>query len=238
MKLYGIRFGENFKYGTNGSVFLHAAQPDKLIKNFSFFFYLAQHEDKNILIDTGFHDTKLADTMGVKLLPIEQEMQNVFGSTLTIDTIILTHSHWDHIGNIPAFPNADIFLSDKTFDSIMQNGTEHEKNRLLCSNVHTVKLPHRIYDTFELVYIGGHTEDSCAILFADGEQNYAITGDECYLCENAERELPIGISVSQEKNRAFLRKLKEEARTPLPFHDGGLLTKYKQLSENIIEIIG
>lgn len=237
MKLYGIRYGVNFKYGTRASVFKNADRPHEPVKDFSFFCYLAEYEGKHILFDTGFSDEKLAEDMGVRLLPVRQEIRSVFGTVPNIDAIILTHSHWDHIENISLFPNSDIFLSQKTYDLALAKASEKTKARLQLPNVHIVDLPCRIYDKFELIHVGGHTQDSCAVLFEEKETSYAITGDECYLCENAEKEISIGITVSDEKNRDFIKRIKREKRTPLPFHDGELLNKYKSLSKNVIEII-
>lgn len=238
MKLYGICYGIDFIYGTYGSAFSQTPHPQKPVDAFSFFYYLAKWDTKNILIDTGFQDKKLAEDMGVQLLPIKDELTNICPQGLpAIDAVILTHSHWDHIGNIPAFPDADIFLVPETYHLAMQDDNEAVKERLSFSNVHIVTPPCRIYDKFELVHVGGHTSDSCAVLFIENGLNYVITGDECYLCDNLEKTLPIGITVSEEKNLAFLKKMKEESRIPLPFHDGSLLTKYRKLSEHIVEII-
>ena len=85
MKLYGICYAMDFIYGTSGG---------PPIENFPFFYYFAEHNGKNILIDTGFHNTQLADSMGVRLLPVRQELNTLFpGGLPEIDAVLLTHGH-------------------------------------------------------------------------------------------------------------------------------------------------
>ena len=92
------------------------------------------------------------------------------------------------------------------------------------------------YDAFHFNVIGGHTPDSSVLSFHIGNDTYCITGDECYLCENMERNIPIGISSCREKNAAFIQKAYTEGWIPLPLHDPDILNKYDRLTENIVRI--
>ena len=56
MKLYVIRYGKQFKYGTLGTVFCNAENPNEQIEDFSFLYYLAEHNGAYLLFDTGFRD--------------------------------------------------------------------------------------------------------------------------------------------------------------------------------------
>lgn len=84
--------------------------------------------------------------------------------------------------------------------------------------------------------IGGHTPDSSVLYFQRGNVTYCITGDECYLCDNMERNIPIGIRFCTEKNKMFTQKAHTEGWISLPFHDAGILKKYDRLTENIVRI--
>ena len=212
MKLYGIRFAKGFKYGTRETVFRTEKGNRELIPDFPFFYYLAEYEGLHIMIDTGFRDERLAADMGVALLPIESEIRQVFGIFPKIDVIFLTHSHWDHTGNIDLYPEA------KTQISLVE---ERE-----C-----------FYDFFHFEVIGGHAPDSSVLCFQADQDTYCITGDECYLCDNMERNIAIGICSCKEKNERFIRKAYERGWIPLPFHDAEILDKYDRLTENIVRIV-
>lgn len=97
MKLYGIRYAKDFKYGTKETVFSTQKGNREPIADFSFFYYLAEADGKHFLFDTGFRDGRLAAEMGVSLFSTDEEIRRVFGSFPEIDAIFLTHSHWDHM---------------------------------------------------------------------------------------------------------------------------------------------
>lgn len=238
MTLYGIRYAKGFKYGTKESVFCTQKGNHELIPDFSFFYYLAECEGKHFLIDTGFRDERLAADMGVSMLSTEGEIRRVFGSLPEIDAIFLTHSHWDHINNIDLYPNARLIMSKQTYEQAVAEGTAAVRDRLLeiKAQVSLVEKRECFYGSFHFEVIGGHTPDSSVISFQIKDDIFCITGDECYLCDNMERNIPIGISVCREKNERFMQRAYTEGWIPLPFHDAEILKRYDRLTENIVRI--
>lgn len=239
MRLYGIRFAKGFRYGTMETVFCTQKGNHERISDFSFFYYLAEADGKYFLIDTGFRDERLAAEMGVVLLPIEEEIRKVFGSFPEIDAIFLTHSHWDHINNIDLYPNVRLIMSKQTYDQAVSEGTAAVRDRLqkTKADVSLVKERECFYDKFYFKVIGGHTPDSSVLYFQTDNDTYCITGDECYLCDNMEQNIPIGISFCKEKNERFIREANAEEWIPLPFHDASVLERYERLTENIVRIL-
>lgn len=239
MKLYGIRFAKGFKYGTKETVFCTQKENNEIIPDFSFFYYLAEYDGQYFLIDTGFRDEQLAADMGVVLLKIEWELRHVFGSFPEIGTIFLTHSHWDHMNNIDLYPNARLIMSKQTYAQAMSDGIRPVQVRLKesKSNIFLVNEAECFNNYFHFEVIGGHTPDSSILWFQIGEDNYCITGDECYLCDNIENNIPVGISFCREKNEMFIQKAHDKGWIPLPFHDAVILEKYDKLTENIVRIL-
>lgn len=91
--------------------------------------YIIKLEDKLIMIDSSSQEVKkelLSDLQELNIKPKE------------INPLIITHSHWDHIGNNDLFPNAVIITSD--------NSSE---------------LPSQ----FKPILTPGHTKDSFCILY-------------------------------------------------------------------------
>ena len=237
MKLYAIRYAVDFKYGKMGHFFRGAPNAEKRIADFPFFYYLAQVESKNYLIDTGFRDQETADKMGVHFLPAG-EAELVFGRMPEIDTVIITHSHWDHINNLDLYPEAAVVMSRKAYEMARKNGTDGVKRRLRGDAITLVDDELLIDGKFLLRVIGGHTPDSSVVFFEEAGEQYVITGDECYQIENVERNIPIGITSDAAKNEQFIASIHGTDITPLPFHDVSILAKYRRVSENVVQVIG
>lgn len=238
MKVYGIRFAKGFQYGTMETVFRTQKGNRELIPDFSFFYYIAEADGKHFLFDTGFRDEQLAAEMGVSLLSVEGEIRQVFGLFPEIDAIFLTHSHWDHINNIDLYPNVRLIMSKLTYEQAVSEGTAAVRDRLQETRAQISLVEERecFYNRFYFEVIGGHTPDSSVLNFQMGNDTYSITGDECYLCDNMEQNIPIGIRVCGERNERFIQKAYDRGWIPLPFHDAGILEKYDRLTENIVRI--
>lgn len=112
--------------------------------------YLIKLNNSNILIDTGAKWNKEELSSSLKSLNIKPEK---------IDIIILTHNHWDHIGNIDLFSKAKIYGNKKDF----------QDNKIIAL--------HKL-DILELKIIStpGHTPGSICVLY----KNILFSGDTIF----------------------------------------------------------
>lgn len=223
--LYAVQYGKGFKYGG----------PD-----FSFLFYVAKVRGKWVLIDTGFSSQELAMAMGITMIPVKNEMKAI-GMPGQIQDILITHSHWDHIDDIDKHENARIYLSQKTFEKAVSENCEGTRRFLQDAKAnrrtHIISSGMRLLDTFTYEEVGGHAEDSGVFFFEHGDNKYCITGDECFSIDCFANNIAIDNAVDLEKNVQFTKRYNEAGVTPLPSHDGTVLHRYRQLSENIAQIV-
>jgi glyoxylase-like metal-dependent hydrolase (beta-lactamase superfamily II) len=103
--------------------------------------YILIIENKKIIIDTGSPMNKQELIQDLKELKINSE---------DIDIMILTHNHFDHIGNIDLFTNAKIYGSKEDFKQ---------------ENIIDIdKLPIK---EFKIIKTPGHTPGGISILYKD-----------------------------------------------------------------------
>jgi glyoxylase-like metal-dependent hydrolase (beta-lactamase superfamily II) len=80
-----------------------------------FSFILAQRDDRNVLVDTGFmqeeHGSGFSRKFGIPtwISPVRM-LAEMDLSPEAITDIVLTHAHFDHMGSIAEFPNAHIYI--------------------------------------------------------------------------------------------------------------------------------
>jgi glyoxylase-like metal-dependent hydrolase (beta-lactamase superfamily II) len=107
---------------------------------FGSYVYLIKLGDKNILIDTSSPENSDELLDDLRKLGLSQE---------NIDTIIITHTHPDHIGGMLLFPNAKVY----------GNAEDSKKNII---SIKKLNIPELI-----IVETPGHSKESICILYKD-----------------------------------------------------------------------
>lgn len=237
MELYAIRYGENFVYANYGVVYKGAENATQKVPEFIFLYYLAKYNGKVILFDTGFRDETTALSMGITLIDVRNEIKNIIDDTLCIDTIFITHSHFDHINNLDLYNKPSIIMSRLEHNIAMNESPISVRTQLKSNNVILIEDEYIFDDKFRFKVIGGHTPGSSVIYFEEKNKNYVITGDECYACDNILKNIPNGNCADYQKNEKFISDAHNKKLIPLPYHDNKVFSNFMQISKNIAKII-
>lgn len=121
-----------------------------------------------------------------------------------VDTVILTHAHADHTGNLDRYQNAEVLIhsgSDAEIPgAVVVDGGEHA----VCPGVRMVHTP-------------GHCLEECSV-FVEGDLHYAIAGDTVPLEDNlAERKAP-AVSIDAGAALDSIDRIREWADVVIPGH--------------------
>lgn len=75
-----------------------------------YFVWLVRNENRTIVIDTGY-DQAEGDRRGRSVLNAPRDVLQAFGvDAAQVDTVVITHLHYDHAGTLDHFPNATFYL--------------------------------------------------------------------------------------------------------------------------------
>ena len=156
---------------------------------------------RNIVVDTGAPLMKAGIKTSLKQIGIFPD---------DVDTVILTHNHSDHKGNLSMFPKAKVLIHARESpvkDAETVDGEEFE----VCPGVRMVHTP-------------GHTPGSCSV-FVDGDRAYAITGDACPLKDNFLKMIPPALNYDRRLALESLERIAAYADVVVPGHGAPFFTR-------------
>ena len=172
--------------------------------------YLIKTENRLILVDAGC-DTMPGFDMRDFIGPVKA-LKNIGILPEQITDLIITHAHHDHIECAKCFKNATLYIQAEEYES----GKGYLAENL---NIRTFDDEMQICDGIKAVKIGGHSKGSSIVEITKQDNTYIIAGDECYMRECLEKQIPTGVSHNPEKSRYFINKYGNGEYTVFLCHD-------------------
>jgi glyoxylase-like metal-dependent hydrolase (beta-lactamase superfamily II) len=190
-----------------------------------FYYFVLQSEDRLILVDSGFSDNAFCveqcQLYGVRGFTRPDRIMSRIGlRPEDVDTILITHHHWDHVSGVNYFPNANVYIQKRDVESWMSKWTVPPRMKWLCGGLDP--------DTgADLARIGGegrlrlvdgvadvapgiqlrpafdtHTAGSQYVVLepSDAGDHWVFPGDVAYVYDNiggpegTEQHVPIGLA--------------------------------------------
>ncbi|WP_078414073.1 YtnP family quorum-quenching lactonase [Priestia abyssalis] len=151
---------------------------------------LIQAEGRNILVETGMGKGRLSEkqlrNFGVTEESSVQICLNQLGiSVEDIDTILMTHLHFDHVLGLtsskgeelfPTFPNAQIIVSKIEWDemrepNIRSRNTYWKENwQAIAHQVISFSAQYDVTEEIKMIHTGGHSNGHAIIVLESGEE--------------------------------------------------------------------
>ena len=209
-KIVTIKYGESIY---NECYIFQGGNHDKMLP-ISFVIYLIQDGQRNILIDAGCND-KAGFDMSIYCEP-KKVLEQYGLKPEEITDILITHHHHDHIEAVKDYPNATIYMQKD----------EYEKSKNYFAHTQKVELfddEKILANDLVIKKVGGHAVGSCVVIYKCNDKNYVFCGDECYVKECFEKQIPTGASLNFEISRQFLKDYGNGAYELLLFHDPDIL---------------
>jgi len=161
--------------------------------------WLIRGGGRNILFDSGYHrDTFLKDFPSTGYIRPDEAVKLAGVQPEEITDIVVSHSHWDHLGGIDLFPKAAVWIQKEEFryytGEAWQPGGNHggidpeDVQQLVRLN--TEGRLHLVDgDDVEIfpgirAYTGARHTYASQYLRVDGNPPFVLASDNCYLYRN------------------------------------------------------
>jgi glyoxylase-like metal-dependent hydrolase (beta-lactamase superfamily II) len=190
---------EFFRYALYG-------EPDGPI-GMDYFFWLLRNQDRTVLVDCGFDRERAAragrsqDTEPLELLA---RMGVRAGD---VDHIVISHMHYDHVGNLELFPNATVSMARKEFDfwtgpfgekELMQVIVHPEDVQIVRKYLDEGRLQliddgAALYPGITATRLGGHTPGQLMVDVATTGGQLVLASDAIHYYEEMDRDRPFNL---------------------------------------------
>jgi glyoxylase-like metal-dependent hydrolase (beta-lactamase superfamily II) len=217
-------------------------------QNMDFYFYVLRRPDQTVLVDTGFDLAEAERRPGRRVLtPPSKALELLAVDPAAVTDVIVTHIHWDHIGNLDLFPAARLHVPEVELDfwsspiSRRPQFAEHTdlaatdallarhgEGRVEATGARSEPVP-----GITAVTVGGHAPGQ-QILEVDGTGGpVALASDAAHLYEELELERPFGVLADLQKMyEAYevLKGLEAAGATLVAGHDPEVTKRFPTLT--------
>jgi glyoxylase-like metal-dependent hydrolase (beta-lactamase superfamily II) len=210
-----------------------------------YFIWVLRRGDKVILVDTGY-DSAEADVRGrpIRLDP-RAALAPLGISAEAVETVIVTHLHYDHAGGLHLFPAATLHMQASEMAYATGPCMCHDTLRMPFSADHICEAVKRLYsgkvvfhdgdaevaDGVTVHRIGGHSRGLQAVRVRTSAGWLVLASDAAHFYENFQKRKPFPIVVDlQDMLDGFitLERLASRPELIIPGHDPLVMQMFPQ----------
>ncbi|WP_029116712.1 N-acyl homoserine lactonase family protein [Mycobacterium sp. URHB0044] len=207
-----------------------------------YYFWVVRNDARTIVVDTGFRP-EVARRRGRELVtPVPQALRSAGVEPAQVSHVVLTHFHYDHIGNLDLFPESQVIAGSTEFD--FWTG-EIAEQPIFCTAVEADEVdvvrkaqaearltlvpdddPHIPGVSFRAV--NGHTPGQIVVEVQTAGRPVVLASDASHTYEEFEKERPFHIASSLPDMYAGLKwlKMRSDDAEIVPGHDPAVMHRF------------
>ena len=219
-----------------------------------YFVWLLRGDGREVVVDTGFSAAMAAKRQREHLRCPGDGLRLLGCEGRTVKDVVVTHLHYDHIGNFELFPAANFHLQDREMnyatgrhmgEAVFRGAYEVEDvvgmvRRAYAGRVRFHDGDAELAPGISLHLIGGHTMGLQVVRVATRRGWVVLASDASHFYANMEEVRPFPIVFSVADMVSGYHRLRELADSPghiIPGHDPLVLARYPAAAKGLEGIV-
>jgi glyoxylase-like metal-dependent hydrolase (beta-lactamase superfamily II) len=215
-----------------------------------FYFYVLRRGGELVVVDTGFSPAAAVPRGRECLTEPAQALARLGVEAAAVPTLVITHLHWDHIGNVELFSGARILVPqrERAFwsSSLARNpqfwahtdadGLRQVEEAAAAGRVVETGAAAEIAPGVRAITVGGHSPGQQILVVATRGGEVVLASDAVHLHEELELERPFGvISNLGEMLEAYalVKGMRAAGATVVPGHDPLVIESFPPLEDGL-----
>jgi glyoxylase-like metal-dependent hydrolase (beta-lactamase superfamily II) len=243
-EVFAIRYGT--RAGAKSEIYLNYGiygEPDAPLQ-MDYYVWVARNADRTVVIDTGFGPEGGARRRRTTLSTPIAALAALGIDAATTPQVIVTHAHYDHIGNLARFPAAEVIMARREYEfwtgplgrraqfawSAEESEIAYLREARTEGRMTLVEAPYTVLPGIEVVPVGGHTPGQVIVLVATAAGQTVLASDAVHYYEELDRDRPFAyVADLPAMYRAFdlLREITADpGRVLVPGHDPEVMHRF------------
>ncbi len=239
-EVYAIRYATVARRSSENFI---GGDPHESGARMDYFVWLVRNRERSFVVDTGFNEEAARRRKRDFLRPPVEGLAMLGVDASKVSDVILTHMHYDHVGNFDQFPNARFHLQDREMSFAtgrymccgpFSHAYEVDEvvgmvRRVFAGRVEFHDGDVELAPGFSLHHIGGHTLGLQAVRVWTRVGWLVLASDASHYYANMEEARPFPIVIDVGAMVDGWRRLKSLASAPqhvVPGHDPLVMQRY------------
>jgi len=247
-EIYAIRYATNPRR-TRGKNFILEERPTEPL-TLDFFSWVIVGDGKVFVVDTGMDPVK-ARKHGHDVLVSPIDVLTKLGVQCdAVDTVIMTHLHYDHTGHVDAFPSAKFLLQADEMAYVtgpymekawFRRAYEVDEIARFLAFLHDGRLhlhgrDHIVADGISVHWVGGHCAGQEVVRVRTARGSVVLASDALHYYEEIERGIPFAVAFNLSDMITAhdrIRELADSDAHVIPGHDPRVMELYPAASAEL-----
>lgn len=253
-EIYAFQYATHL--GVPKSIFVYGAGLDgALLKNVAYSYWVIIGGGRRILFDTGFSSADIAKPGLVNFRSPKELLPAISIEPEGITDIVLSHMHWDHAGNVAAFPGAEkIWIQREEFEFTAGRGLQSALTfpylrlpdviEVLTANaagrVELLEGEVGLFPGIDLYVVPrGHSYASQFMVVNTKSGKVVMAADSASTWENIETNMPGTIGIDLLQAADGIKRIKtfvKDSKDIIPGHESGVYSVYPLIAAGVAKI--